>query len=195
MVPLHKVRESFKTWYCEKKLLINFNIITRNYCLNKTTFCCSVSFVRQNILFILTHSNAIKHVKLQCIITRQHNWHLVCLLSCTYTVMILSFRTDRSGQTVQTQIRLLRVSTLYTVCYSVYIIWAHFSVVKPCCSNIRMITANEPPNDKTNKMTMRPAKTDQPGHSPSLIRVFALCSRVAKDLSFLHADSEDSDQT
>ena len=32
-----------------KNLLINFNIITRNYCLNKTTliFCCSVSFVRQ----------------------------------------------------------------------------------------------------------------------------------------------------
>ena len=29
-------------------LLINCNIITRNYCLNKTTdFCCSVSFVIQ----------------------------------------------------------------------------------------------------------------------------------------------------
>ena len=37
--------------------------------------------------------------------------------------------------------------------------------------------------------------SDQPGHSPSLIRVFALRSMVAKDPSFLHADSEDSDQT
>ena len=31
----------------------------------------------------------------------------------------------------------------------------------------------EPPHDKTNKMTVRPAK-DQPGHPPSLIRVFAV---------------------
>ena len=35
----------------------------------------------------------------------------------------------------------------------------------------------------------------QPWHPPSLIRVFAVRSRVAKDPSFLHADSEDSDQT
>ena len=35
--------------------------------------------------------------------------------------------------------------------------------------------------------------SDQPGHPPSLIRVFALRSMVAKDPSF--ADSEDSDQT
>ena len=34
----------------------------------------------------------------------------------------------------------------------------------------------------------------QPGHLPSLIRVFAVGS-VAKDSSFLHVDSEDSDQT
>ena len=44
---------------------------------------------------------------------------------------------------------------------------------------------NEPPRDKNNKMTVRPAKTqislassedsDQPGHLPSLIRVFAVC--------------------
>ena len=37
--------------------------------------------------------------------------------------------------------------------------------------------------------------SDQAGHLPSLIRVFAVCSRVAKDPSFLHVDSEDSDQT
>ena len=36
--------------------------------------------------------------------------------------------------------------------------------------------------------------SDQPGHPPSLIRVFVRLW-VAKDTSFLHADSEDSDQT
>ena len=34
---------------------------------------------------------------------------------------------------------------------------------------------NEPPHDKTNEMTVHPVKTDQPGHLPSLIRVFAVC--------------------
>ena len=44
----------------------------------------------------------------------------------------------------------------------------------------------EPPHDKTNKVTARPAKTQE-----SL-----LCAQwVAKDPSFLHADSADSDQT
>ena len=63
----------------------------------------------------------------------------------------------------------------------------------------------EPRHDKTNKMSVRPAKTDQPWHPPSLpsedrsARASAqsdqssLCAqRVAKDPSFLHADSEDS---
>ena len=37
--------------------------------------------------------------------------------------------------------------------------------------------------------------SDQSGHPPSLIRVFACAQWVAEDPSFLHADSEDSDQT
>ena len=37
--------------------------------------------------------------------------------------------------------------------------------------------------------------SDQPGHLPSLIRVFACTQWVANNPSFLHADSEDSDQT
>ena len=37
--------------------------------------------------------------------------------------------------------------------------------------------------------------SDQPGHPPSLIRVFALRSMGAEDPSSLHADSEDSGQT
>ena len=38
--------------------------------------------------------------------------------------MILSFRTDRSGQSVQSQIRLLLIR-VYTVCHSVCIFWMH----------------------------------------------------------------------
>ena len=37
--------------------------------------------------------------------------------------------------------------------------------------------------------------SDKPGHPPSRVRVFPVRSRVAKDSSFLHADSEDSGQT
>ena len=36
---------------------------------------------------------------------------------------------------------------------------------------------------------------DQPGYEPSLIRAFAWVQWAAKNLSFLNADSEDSDQT
>ena len=53
----------------------------------------------------------------------------------------------------------------------------------------------QPAHDKTNKMACAPSKdSDQPGHPPSLIRVFAGTQWVAKVQSFLHADSEDSDQ-
>ena len=56
---------------------------------------------------------------------------------------------------------------------------------------------NEPLHDKTNIMTRVPSEdSDQPVHPPSLIRVrCALTQWVANDPSFLHADSEDSDQT
>ena len=102
------------------------------------------------------------------------------------------------------------------------------------------IIIKEPRHDKTNKMSVRPADSDQPGHPPSLIRVFAVCMKkpwilsyplstqwrlwsdwvdplstqrrlwsdwadaqadlsraqwLAKDPWFLHADSEDPDQT
>ena len=113
----------------------------------------------------------------------------------TNTVMILSFRTDGSGQTVQTQIR------VYTVCKFVCIFWMHYSTVNPSCSNFRVITANvlvvqifliftvrflsierqewelyEPPHNKTNKMTC----------APRLIRVFAvrLNLKTPWDLSY-----------
>ena len=55
-----------------------------------------------------------------------------------------------------------------------------------------MHTEYESPHDKTNKMTFVPSEdSDQPGHPPSLIKVFAMRSVG----SFLPADNEDSDQT
>ena len=50
--------------------------------------------------------------------------------------------------------------------------------------------------NKTNKWRAPSEDSDQPGHAPSLIRVFAVCSKVSHDdPRFLHADSKDSDQT
>ena len=44
---------------------------------------------------------------------------------------------------------------------------------------------NEPPHDKTNKMACAPSEdSDQPGHSPSLIRVFAVRMKKAWVLSY-----------
>ena len=51
-------------------------------------------------------------------------------------------------------------------------------------------------HDKTNKMNCTPIEdSDQPEHPASLFRVDAVSQWVAKDPMFLHADSEDSDQT
>ena len=58
--------------------------------------------------------------------------------STNNTIIILSFRTDRSGKTVQTQSSLIRVCT---VCLSICIFWAHHFMVKPPGSNFRVITA------------------------------------------------------
>ena len=54
----------------------------------------------------------------------------------------------------------------------------------------------EPAYDKSNKMASAPSEhSDQPGQPHSLIRFFDVRSMVAKNPSFLHADSEDSEQT
>ena len=55
------------------------------------------------------------------------------------TIMILSFPTDMPGQTVQTQIRLIR---FYTVWHSVCVVWTRYSKVEPHGSNFRFITTN-----------------------------------------------------
>ena len=55
---------------------------------------------------------------------------------------------------------------------------------------------NEPPHVKTNKVTVRPAKTQTSLDIRPVWSESSLCAQwVAKDPSFLHADSEDSDQT
>ena len=49
---------------------------------------------------------------------------------------------------------------------------------------------------KPTKWHVRPAKTDQPGHPPSLSRFFNVrWMGIAKHTRFLHADSEGTDQT
>ena len=56
------------------------------------------------------------------------------------SVMIQSFRTDRSGQTVQTQIRLLIMVYIFTVLSGSF---GHITLKeKPSCSTFRVITAN-----------------------------------------------------
>ena len=52
----------------------------------------------------------------------------------TFTVMILSFRADRSGQTAQTKIK------VYTVCHSVCMFSTPYSLLKPNSSSFRIIT-------------------------------------------------------
>ena len=54
-------------------------------------------------------------------------------------IMFLSFWTDSSGQTDQAGPSLIRV---YTVWSSLCIIWMHYTMVKPPCSNYSMITTN-----------------------------------------------------
>ena len=51
-------------------------------------------------------------------------------------------------------------------------------------------------HDKTNKLKSAPSEcSDQPGHQPSLIRLFIIAQRGATDLWLLRVYWEDSDQT
>ena len=58
------------------------------------------------------------------------------------------------------------------------------------------VHTNEPRHDKTNKVRVRPAKTQISQGIRPVWSEFSLCTYwVAKDPSFLHADNKDSDQT
>ena len=76
------------------------------------------------------------------------------------TVKVLSFGTDGQEETVHTMIR------VYTVCHSFYIIWTQSSNVKTIILS-RLMT-------KPTKGSVSSKDSDQPGHPPSLIRVFAV---------------------
>ena len=66
----------------------------------------------------------------------------VKILFSISTVIVLSFWTDRPGQTVQTQRSSLIRVWICTVCHSVGIVWTHYSMVEPHSSNFRVITTN-----------------------------------------------------
>ena len=75
-----------------------------------------------------------------------------------------------------------------------------FCYTQNCCiDSIKEVTIwvlNELPHDKTNKMACAPSEdSDQPGHPPSLIRVFAVRVKKAWVLYTHWAHSEDSDQS
>ena len=56
----------------------------------------------------------------------------------------------------------------------------------------REVLTTEPPHDKTNKVSVRPAKTQFSLGIHPVWSESSLCTQwVAKDQSFLHADSED----
>ena len=59
---------------------------------------------------------------------------------------------------------------------------------RQCKSNTLEVNESEPPHDKINKMISAPSEdSDQPGHPPSLIRVFAVRSMGSEVPSFLHS--------
>ena len=63
-------------------------------------------------------------------------------------------------------------------------------------SALDLLCLFEPPHDNTNKMTVRPAKTQISLGIHPVWAESSLCAQwVAKDPSFLHADSKDPDQT
>ena len=65
-----------------------------------------------------------------------------------------------------------------------------------CEGNRSVPTVYEPRHDKTNKMSVCPAKTQISLNMRPVWSESSLCAHwVAKDPSFLRADSEDSDQT
>ena len=171
-------------------------------------------------------------------------------MACMKFALSHRFQSTAYGMYEICLISQISVHSLWHVwnCHLHYIPW-YESVVKETVEQIRRVfednfphffinmlflwrnKQNEPRHDKTNKMSVLPAKTrislgicpvwsewsawasaqsdqsDQPGHLPSLIRVISLgicpvwsksslCTQsVAKDPSFLHADSEYFDQT
>ena len=80
-----------------------------------------------------------------------------------FTITIESFRTDTSGQTVKKQSDLVVHCSTFHLHHSDTILYIVKTTPPP----------PPPPHDKINKMACAHSKdADQPGHLPSLIRVF-----------------------
>ena len=80
----------------------------------------------------------------------------------------------------------------YTVCPGLFVRKLRITML----SNKWLQQKNEPPHDKTNKMTVRPAKTRISLGIRPVWSTSSLCTQwAAKGRSFLQADSKDSDQT
>ena len=73
----------------------------------------------------------------------------------------------------------------YSTCTRTYMKRLFNAYLTVSCFKICRETWFEPPHDKTNKMACVPSEdSDQPGHPPSLIRVFAVCMKKACVLSY-----------
>ena len=77
-----------------------------------------------------------------------------------------------------------------------YFVFAPCKAFKRQCRHANYFCLFEPRNDKTNKLSVRPAKTQiSLGISPVWSESSLCAEWVATDPRFLHADNEDSDQT
>ena len=115
------IMSNLPTFKCQKsQIKWDFSIIIMT---NRILYSCSI--IIHWLLSNLLGKNLKRCSSEPCILP---------YISLQLTVMILSFRTDMPGQTVQTQIRLL------LVCHSICIVWTHYSMVEPHCSNFWVIT-------------------------------------------------------
>ena len=70
-----------------------------------------------------------------------------------------------------------------------------FSSTEPTDHKVNLQPSSEPRHDKTNRVSVRPAKTQiSLGIRPVCSASFLYAQLIAKDPRFLHAESEDSDQ-
>ena len=84
---------------------------------------------------------------------------------------------------IQYTTNLTYIISPYTFLVSVYKIWFGYSLYGKAGYHHKK--TYEPAHDKTNKMACAPSEdSDQPGHPPSLIRVFAICVKKAWVLSY-----------
>ena len=79
--------------------------------------------------------------------------------------------------------------------HSIFCCWSNGQLALVPCVTCYDALSSEPRHDKTNKMTVRPEKTQISLGIHPVWSESSLCSQwVAKNPRFLHADSEDSDQ-